>query len=136
DFDRRKGERHEREGGFTPPSGLSAQTELLDQLPVPLNVLLLQVVQKSAALPDHLVQATAGMVVLLVDLQVTGKLVDSLREDGDLDHRRARIRSVSPVSLDNRLFLFAPECHAQRCTSKIFQEDASRQGDRWRRRPP
>src|SRR5690606_27125420 len=50
----RVGDTKERAG--LPALLLSAQTELLNEPPVPCDILLLQVVQESAALADHLIQ--------------------------------------------------------------------------------
>ena len=59
------------------------------------------VVQQAAALADHLEEAAAGVVVLLVDLEVLGELSDALGEDGDLDLRGTGIRLVRAVGFDD-----------------------------------
>ncbi len=58
---------------------LFSDAQLGDNRTIPLDVLLGQVVQHLAALTDHLQQAAAGVVVLLVDLQVLGELPESGR---------------------------------------------------------
>ena len=50
---------------------LFADAQLGDQSTIALDVLGHQIIQQLAALTDHLVQTTAGVVVLLVDLQVS-----------------------------------------------------------------
>ena len=62
-----------------------ADTELLDELAVLLDVALLDVLQHTAALTDEHHEAATGVVVLLVRLQVLGEVADALREDGDLN---------------------------------------------------
>ena len=79
---------------------LLSDAELGDAGSVALNVLLGQVVQKVAALTDHLQQAEAAVIVLVMDLQVLGELIDALGENGDLDLGRARVRLVGAVCLD------------------------------------
>ena len=73
---------------------------------IPLDVLLGQIVQHLAALTDHLQQAAAAVVVVDVDLQVLGQLLDAGGEDGDLDLGGASIGSVGAVCLnDGSLFV-------------------------------
>ena len=47
---------------------------------VALNVYTLQVIEQTPALRDHLEQAAPRVIVLFMDLEVFGKLVDSLAE--------------------------------------------------------
>ena len=82
--------------------------ELGDDGAVTLDVLGHQIVQHLAALTDHLQQAAAGVVVLLVDLQVLGELVDAGGENGDLHLGRTGVGLMDAVGLDNgRLFVLA-----------------------------
>ena len=48
----------------------------------------------------HLQKTTAGVVILLVNLDVFGELVDSLSENSDLNLRRTCVVLVKAVSLD------------------------------------
>jgi hypothetical protein len=57
---------------------LSAETQLLDKCPVSLDVHLLKVVQKLAALTDQAEKGTTGGNVLLVLLHVLGKVSDTV----------------------------------------------------------
>ena len=63
---------------------LAADAELLYKLQVTLAVTLGNVAQQTAALTNHLQQAAAGHVVVLVLLKVLGKLLNSLGKHGDL----------------------------------------------------
>jgi len=47
---------------------------------VSLDVRALQIIQQTATLRDHLEQAAPRVVILFVDFEVLGKLVDSLAE--------------------------------------------------------
>src|SRR5690554_2906527 len=91
---------------------LFPQTQLLDQRVVPRQVLLLEVGEQAAALVDHHQQATAGMVILVVVLEVLGQVADALRKDRDLDFRRAGVTLALSVVLDDFLFLFGGNRHS------------------------
>ena len=59
-------------------AALSAQSQSTHYFVVALNVRLLQVIEQTPSLRDHLQQAAAGMIVLLVYLEMLGEFVDSL----------------------------------------------------------
>ena len=85
---------------------LLAQTQRSDQGAVALHILLLQVSQHRTALADHLEQAAAGMIVLLVHLEVLGQLMDARGQDRDLDFRGTGVGRVGAVCLDNGGLVF------------------------------
>ena len=66
---------------------LLSEFQLLDQCTVTLEILLLQIVKKSSSLTNHLQKASSGMMILLVALQMSGKLTDSLGQKCDLNFR-------------------------------------------------
>src|SRR5271156_6354383 len=76
---------------------LAAQTEIGDEFAIPLQIFFLQVPEQTPALTDLDEQAAAAVVILLVDLEVLGELVDRSGQDRDLDvcgsgiSRRARV---------------------------------------------
>src|SRR3989441_1067860 len=80
---------------------LFANPELLDQLSVALRVPVLEVVQETAAGPDHLEQAAAGRMSLGVRVEVSGQILDPATQDRDLDLWRSRIRRVGLVGTDD-----------------------------------
>ena len=80
---------------------LLTDAELGDDGTIALDVLLHEVVEQAAALTDHLVQAAAGVVILRVDLEVLGELVDALGENGDLDLGRTGVALMGAVGFDN-----------------------------------
>lgn len=62
-----------------------ADTKLGDELTVLVDVVLLDVGEKTTTLTDEHEQAAAGVEVLLVRLHVLGELADALGQDSDLD---------------------------------------------------
>lgn len=69
-------------------------------------ILALEILEVSSAVGDHLDEAAAGVIVLLVGLQMRRKLVDLARKDGNLHLRRAGVGVVDAALLDDILFLF------------------------------
>ena len=63
---------------------LAAQAEVGDEFAVALEIFVLQITQKAPALTDLHEQTAAAVVILLVNLQVLGQLVDRRSEDRDL----------------------------------------------------
>ena len=59
-------------------SGLSSQSELLDYLVILIDVFPLEIIKKFSSSRDHLQQSATRVVVLLVDLEVLGQLIDAL----------------------------------------------------------
>ena len=84
---------------------LLAQSQLFDESAVTLNILALEVVQQVAALADELEQATAGVEVLLVFLEVPGEAFNAGGKQGYLNFRGAGVAFMLGVSFDNSLFL-------------------------------
>lgn len=84
---------------------LLTKTQLLNNLAVSLNVLLHEVVEEITAATYHLQKASAGMVVILVYLQVFCEVVDSLGEDCNLHLRRTGVALVLRIFKDNLCFL-------------------------------
>ena len=94
---------------FPPPlliDILLTDTQLGDQSTVTVDVLLCQIVQHLAALTNHHQQATTGVVVVLVDTQVLGQLVDTGGEDSNLNLGGAGVALVGSVLQDDLGLLF------------------------------
>src|SRR3954447_7848751 len=91
---------------------LPAQAQLLDECPLALQIVPLQVIQQPPPPADQLEQAAPGMVVVLVHLEVLGELADPRREKGDLDLGRARFFLVRSELLDQLGLLVLGERHA------------------------
>lgn len=62
----------------------------------------LKVPKQSPTLTDHHEQTPPTVIILLVDLQVFGKVVDSLCQQRNLDLRRAGVRGMRAVFFYNR----------------------------------
>src|SRR5688572_16318723 len=91
---------------------LFAQTQLLDQAVVPLDVLLLEVREQAAALVDHHQQAAARMVVLVVVLEVLGQVADALGEDRYLDLGGAGVALGLGVAGNDFLLFLGSDRHS------------------------
>ena len=70
---------------------LLAEIEGFNQSAVSVEVGALEVVKELAAARNHAEQAAAGVVVLLVDLQVLGELVDAGGQKSDLHFGRSGV---------------------------------------------
>src|SRR5687767_5904326 len=86
---------------------LAAQAELLDQGLVAIGAHAPQIIEQPAALAHQLEQAAAGMVVLLVRLEVERELVDPLRQQRDLHLGGAGVGAVGAVGLEDLAFLLS-----------------------------
>src|SRR6187551_1756423 len=90
---------------------LTAETELLDEGPIALEVLALQVVEEPPPPADQLQEAAPRVVVFRVRPEVLGELVDPPREHRHLDLGRAGVLGVLTVLLDQLLLGFLGESH-------------------------
>ena len=70
---------------------LSSKTELSDQCSVSFDILFLQVFEQASSCTDHLQQPAAGMMVLLMRLQMLIQVIDARRQQCDLHFRRTGI---------------------------------------------
>ena len=107
---------------------LTTDTEPGDKTPVTVDVVGLHIVQQAAAAADQLHQASPGVVVAPVHLEVLGEVVDPLSEDGNLYLGRTGIGLVEPVLGDRRRLVG----HALRMSFLVVPEAvwANREGDR------
>src|SRR5947209_4925404 len=88
-----------------------ANPELLDDRPVPLGVLLAQVLDQTPPLADQHQQTASRMVVLGVLLEVLGQAVDPLGEERDLHLGRPRVSIVDAILLNEGFLLFDGQRH-------------------------
>jgi hypothetical protein len=100
-----------------------SESEIGDQLAVPLDVRPPQILEKATPLTDHLEKASAAVVILLVSVEVGPEIVDAGREDGDLDRSASTIALVELVLLDDFFFCYR---HSAWC----LRESQSLQGKR------
>lgn len=80
------------------PGGLFPQVEFLKKGAVALGLGAVEVVQEAAAAAHHGKEAAAGGEVFDGLLEVGGKVVDAVGEDGDLDVRGAGVFLVQAVA--------------------------------------
>ena len=85
-----------------PGGSLSAKAELGDQRPVALDVVATEIVEQATATSDEHEQATAGVVILRVDLEVLGEVVDPPREQRNLHFGGSGVRGMPTVLGDRR----------------------------------
>jgi len=90
---------------------LFSDAKLLDQIAIGVDILLLEVIQKAPSLANELQQAPAGMMILLVRLEMLGQMIDPGAQQGNLHLRRAGVIGVVCVLGDNFLLLFRLRCH-------------------------
>src|SRR5258706_1553506 len=93
---------------------LAAQPERGDQSAVALRIGPVEILEHAAALADHLEQAAARVVVMLVGGEVLSKILDAARQNGDLHLRRAGIPFVGLILGDDLRFVFRLERHGFR----------------------
>src|SRR5450755_2344162 len=90
---------------------LTAKSKALDEFLVAPFVLALEVIQQAPPLANHHQQATTGMEILLVGLEVVGKAFDTLGKQRHLDFRRTGIALAGAVFLDQRLLALGRKRH-------------------------
>jgi hypothetical protein len=103
---------------------LVPESEVRDELAITIDIGPLQVLEKTTTAPDHLEEAAAAVVVLPVCVEVGPKVVDTSREDRDLDGSASTIVLVELVLLDDVVF-------DNRHTVACLRESQSLQGKRF-----
>ncbi len=66
---------------------VAAKAEATDNFPVALDVVVADVVEKSAAASDQFEETPPGVMVALVNLEMLGEMDDAFAQDGDLHLR-------------------------------------------------
>ena len=109
-----------------PTQTLLAQAEPFDQLAISLGIPVFQVVEELAAAADHLQQATAGVMILAMFLEVAGQAVDARGQERDLDFGRPRV-ALGALIIGNDLRLgCVVESHMRLLlSSSVRQETAN-----------
>jgi hypothetical protein len=88
------------------------ESQIRDDLTVSLDIRALQVFQKASTAAHHLEKAAAAVVILPVRVEVRPKVVDTRREDPNLDGSAPDVTVVELILLDDfvstdRHFFFA-----------------------------
>jgi len=81
----------------------ATQAQSCDQGSVPLHVLFLEIPKQTPTLPNHHQQTPPTVMILLVDLQVLGQVVDALRQQCNLNLGGTRVRGMRAVFIYNIL---------------------------------
>ena len=84
------------------PSALSVtelltKTQLRNDCTITFDIVLHQVAQQVTTAANHFQQTTAGMMVILVGLQMLGQVVDSSGQNGDLNLGRTGVALMQRV---------------------------------------
>ena len=90
---------------------LLAYSKPLDQVLIPPEIRTSKIIQEPSSLPDQFQEAAPRVVILDVNLEMTGKVLDPLAEQRNLHFRRARVRRMSSELLDRLLFLRFSDPH-------------------------
>lgn len=90
---------------------LFPEIEAFDDLLVSRAIINLDVFQEFPSLADQLQETPAGMVILPMGLEMLGQEIDPLRQDGNLNGRRAGIRPMDLEISDEFLFLLFDDRH-------------------------
>jgi hypothetical protein len=77
------------------------EAQIRDQLPISLQVLPPEVVQKTTATADHLEESPAAVVIFLMPLEVIPEVIYALRQESDLYRGTAPVTLVELVLLDD-----------------------------------
>ena len=109
--------------------GSFAKVQGVDDLPVGLFVVPLEVFQEPPTLAHHFQQPPAGIEISFVGLKVLGEMSDALCEECHLDLGRSRIRVVLAKLLDRRLMVCR---HAHLTRRQYTPRRAARQAVRRR----
>jgi hypothetical protein len=93
------------------------ETQIRNKSPIPFHVCSLQVFEEPAAAAHHLQEAAAAMMILFVIIEVAPKIIDSGRQEGNLDRCAATILFVELVLLD---CFFAIDRHLVRASAGVY----------------
>jgi len=96
---------------------LVTEAQIRNDPPIPFQVRPLQVFEEAAAAANHLQEAAAAVVIFLVLIEVALQVVDSGRQEGNLDRGAATIIFVDLELLDN---FFAVDGHLVRASAGVY----------------
>ena len=106
---------------------LLTKTQLGDNGTIALDIRLLQIRQQVLSLTDHLQQAAAGVMILLMGAQMLGQVADALGQNRNLHLGRTGVALMNGILFDNRIFLFFQ--HENSTFSKICPRSQKRDGE-------
>jgi hypothetical protein len=83
---------------------LVPEAQVLNDLPVAVDIRALHVVEQAATLSDHFEEPTATVVILFVGTEVIRQIIDAVREERDLNASRSTVGLMRLVLLDGGAF--------------------------------
>ena len=86
--------------------GLSSQSQGLDDGSIALHIVVLDVVQEPSAPTDHHQQASSGVMVFFVYLEMFRQVRNAVGEKSDLNLRGAGVALMFFKTIDEFLFIF------------------------------
>jgi hypothetical protein len=90
---------------------LTPQAQSIEDHPISQGIAGFQIIQKRPSLAYHLQQASPGVVILTVYLQVFIQIVDPFSEESDLNLGRARVPLMNFKFFDDFFFCGYTESH-------------------------
>ena len=101
--------KYKQGGAVSLPLALTAllsETQLCNDSTISFDILLLEVTKEVTSLTDHLKKTSSGMMVILVDLEMFGQVVDLTGKDSYLYLGRTGIVLAELVLSDDLSFFF------------------------------
>jgi hypothetical protein len=93
--------------GLTAPSiFLLSNAQSINKRPIPGMINAAEVIQQPTPTPDQLQQSSAGMMILLVSLEMLGQVGNAVGQYRNLNLRRSGIFFMPPMLGDQRCFRF------------------------------
>jgi hypothetical protein len=83
---------------------LVAKPKILNDLPVSVHVRAPKILEESAAPSHHFQEPLTAVMILLVDPEMLGEVIDAFREERDLNSGRTGVGLVTLETLDGRCF--------------------------------
>jgi hypothetical protein len=99
---------------------LLAYSQPLNQALVSVEIAILEIIQKPSSLADKLQEPAPGMVILNVNLEVLGQVLDALAEQRYLHLGRAGVRLMKPELLHYYLTLWLSNSHISAFLFSLF----------------
>ena len=90
---------------------LLSEAQLINHHPITIDLVLFEVVQKPSPLSHQFEQASPGVMIPFVGLEMFGQISDPLAEQGDLNLWRSRVLLVAFKLLDDVFLFLLNQCH-------------------------
>jgi hypothetical protein len=106
---------------------LVAEAKIADDLPVPGDIVTLQVLQQSTSLSDHFQETPTTVMILGVRTEMVCEIVDPVREQRDLNSRGSGVLVVLSVLFDRRCLFKSHDVYSPRVRRRQFAESVEAQ---------